>query len=304
MRFAEEVVVEEVLPTLRALLAEELAARGLAQDDVARALGLSQAAVSKYRTGKVRLNPGIARDARVREVVQDVAAGLAADALGPFDALARLQALVRALEVRGPVCQLHERGMPALRGLGCDLCPAGAGSALAQDLAVLADLRLAVRTLATAPGLAALLPAVGSNIALARPGARDARDVAALPGRIDEVLGAVKLPGPPEFGASRHVAEVVLAVQGRHPERRAAMNVRNGPDVQRAARSLRLRSRRFDARDEGRRDGIARALRGPAPDVLHHEGAFGVEPVLYLLGEDASGVARTAAALAAELARP
>jgi predicted fused transcriptional regulator/phosphomethylpyrimidine kinase/predicted transcriptional regulator len=302
MRFAAEVVVEEVLPTLRALLAGELAGRGLAQDEVARALGLSQAAVSKYRTGKVRLNPAVAREARVQAAVREVAQGLSEGALLPFDALARLEVLLRALEQRGAVCQLHEAGMPALRGLGCDLCVAGQGSEVARDMAVLANLRLAVRTLATAPGLAGLLPAVGSNIAMARDGARDARDVAALPGRIDEVLGQVKLPGPPEFGASRHVSEVVLAVLQHHPQRRAAMNLRNGRDVQRAARQLGLRVRTFDARHEGRKDGIARAVRGKPPDVLHHEGAFGVEPVLYVSGEDAAQVARTAARIAQALA--
>ncbi|MCA1813472.1 MAG: transcriptional regulator [Halobacteriales archaeon] len=301
MRFAAEVVVEDVLPTLRAMLAEQLAAQGLPQDAVARALGLSQAAVSKYQTGKVRVNPAIAREARVKRVVAEVASGLAQGALGPFDALARLELLLRELEHRGPVCRLHEAQMPALRGLGCDLCVAGQGSEVVQDMAVLANVRLAVRTLTQARGVAALLPAVGSNIAMARPGARDARDVAALPGRIDEVLGAVKVPGPPEFGASRHVAEVVLGVLQHHPERRAAMNLRNGKDVQRAARKLGLRLATFDARDEGRREGIARAVRGKAPDVLHHEGAFGVEPVLYLLGADAAQVARTAAQLAQAL---
>jgi hypothetical protein len=297
MRFPEEVVVEDVLPTLRVLLARELAGHGLRQDEVARTLGLSQAAVSKYRTGKVALNPSVARDPHVREAVRDVGRGLAQGALGPFDAMTRIGTLLRRLENRGPVCRLHEQQMPALRGLGCDWCLAAERSGVVEEHDVLANLRLAVRTLEQARGFAALLPNVGSNIAMARRGARGLLDVAAVPGRIYEVNGAVKVPGPPEFGASKTVAEVVLAVLQHHPDRRAAINVRNGADVQRSARRAGLRVVRFDAAWEGRRERIAEAARGKAPDVLHHEGAFGIEPVAYVLAEDAVGAAERAVRL-------
>lgn len=302
MRFAEEVVVEQVLPSLRHMLIEGLAAKGLPQQRIAELVGLSQAAVSKYQARRVKVDPGIVRDARAREVTRQVAAGLAQGTLGAFEALARLEGLIRSWENRGRVCQLHEEAMPALRGLGCDLCVLGLGSRILEEQEVLDNLRVAVRALEQREGLASLLPNVGSNVCMARRDARDVMDVAAVPGRMYEVKGAVKVPGQPEFGASKHVAEVLLGVHDVFPQVRAAINLRFGPDVSAALGRLRWRAVRFDAGYEDRRARLARTLKGKAPDALYHEGAFGIEPALYLLGEDAVDVAGKAARLHGALA--
>ncbi len=75
MKFVEEVVVDEFLPTVRAMLAEELRGRDLTQREVADALGISQSAVSKYAHGEVATNDRVAADERVRETVARVAEG-------------------------------------------------------------------------------------------------------------------------------------------------------------------------------------------------------------------------------------
>jgi hypothetical protein len=302
MRFPEEVVVEEVLPSLRHLLIAELARRGLPQQRIAGLVGLSQAAVSKYQAGKVQTDASILRDPRAREVVQQVAEGLARGSMGGFEAVARLEGLIRAWENRGKVCQLHEASMPELRGLGCDLCVLGQGSRILEEQAVLDNLRLAVRALEQAEGFASLLPAVGTNIAMARQDARDILDVAAIPGRMYEVKGGVKVPGQPEFGASKHVAEVLLGVHDAQPGVRAALNLRYGPDVQAAMGKLKWRGAAFDAAYEGRRERLAQ-LRGKPPDALFHAGAFGIEPALYVLGKDAVDAAGKAVLLHEALAR-
>jgi XRE family transcriptional regulator, thiamine biosynthesis regulator len=306
LRFPEEVVVEEVLPSLRAMLIERLAAKGLAQQRIAALVGLSQAAVSKYQAGKVQVDASILRDARAREACDAVARGLAEGTMGEFEALALLEGLLRSWENRGRICTLHEEGMAALRGLGCDLCVLGLGSRVLEEQEVLDSLRVAVRVLEQAEGFAALLPNVGSNIVMARRQARDVLDVAAVPGRMYEVKGAVKVPGQPEFGASRHVAEVLLGVHEAFPQVRACLNLRWGPDVDAALKALRLKVASFDASYEDRRGRLARDLAGAkaAPDALVHEGAFGIEPALYLLGPDAPGVAQVAIRLREALRPP
>ena len=75
MRFIEEVVVEEFLPTVRSMLAEELRERGFTQHEVADALGISQSAVSKYAHGDVARNARVADDPRVCDLVERVAEG-------------------------------------------------------------------------------------------------------------------------------------------------------------------------------------------------------------------------------------
>lgn len=58
MKLYCEVVVGDVLPSLRALITKELIQNGLTQNEVAKKLGITQPAVSQYRKylrgGKIR----------------------------------------------------------------------------------------------------------------------------------------------------------------------------------------------------------------------------------------------------------
>jgi hypothetical protein len=280
-----------------------MAERELPQQRIAELVGLSQAAVSKYQGGKVATDAAILRDARARAVTREVADGLAGATLGAFEALARMEALIQGWENRGRVCALHEHDMPALRGLGCDLCVLGGESRILEEQEVLDNLRLAVRALEQREGFASLLPNVGSNLVMARRNAQDVLDVAAVPGRMYEVKGAVKVPGQPEFGASKHVAEVLLGVHDAFATMRGCLNLRWGADVVGAMKRLRWRALPFDAGYEGRRARLAQ-LQGKPPDALFHEGAFGIEPALYVLGRDAADVADKALRLHAALQPP
>ena len=53
LRLPSEVVVERFLPTVRTMLTAELSDRGFTQTEIADRLGLTQAAVGKYRRGDV-----------------------------------------------------------------------------------------------------------------------------------------------------------------------------------------------------------------------------------------------------------
>ena len=64
---------------------------------------------------------------------------------------------------------------------------------------------------------AGLIPEVGSNIAYALPDARDKDDVAAVQGRIVRLSGQPHPVGPVDFGASDHVARIVLTAMKFDP---------------------------------------------------------------------------------------
>ncbi len=296
MRFPEEVVASTVLPTFRVLLTRDLLLQGLTEAQVAALLGVSQAAVSKYRLGRIRTSTEIAGDPRVRATLGSLAGDLAEGRTSSFEALARLMTLIRELENRGPVCTLHEVAMPALDGLGCDLCLTIESSAILEEQEVLGALRTGLVALEDLEGFPRLIPNVGSNLGMARSGAADLSDVAAVPGRIYRLRGAVKVPAPPEFGASHHVAEVILAVVAYEAPRRAALNIRWDEGLLEAAEAADLVSLEMAPGYEGRREEIARALdEGGVPDLLFHRGDFGIEPITYILGEDpleCVGVAR------------
>ncbi len=293
LRFPSEIVVERFLPTVRALLAVEMADRGLTQQEIADALGVSQAAVSQYLRGDATVEDRFAEDDRLRATVDTIADGFATGSIDGYEALGELLAVVREFEDRGPICAVHEEEMPVLDGLGCDLCVRGADDAVAQERQALATVRRASRRLATAPGMAAHIPNVGTNVGTAVPAATDETDVAAVPGRLQAVGSRVLVPADPEFGASRRVAEVILAANGFAPDVRGALNVATSEELLDCARERGYEPLRFDAAYEDRSTRLQElfAQRGELPQILYHQGDFGIEPVTYVFGETATDAA-------------
>jgi predicted fused transcriptional regulator/phosphomethylpyrimidine kinase len=221
-----------------------------------------------------------------------------------YDALAEVLELVRAFEDRGPICELHEEAMPGLAGLGCDLCVRGTNPELRTERAVLDDVREAARVLATSPGVAAAIPNVGTNVGTALPEADGVADVAAVPGRIYEMGGRVEVPANPEFGASEHVATTVLAAMAVDGDRRGAVNLATDDALLAAAETRGLDRMAFEAGYEDRGERLVEQFeeRGAVPDVLFHRGAFGIEPITYVLGGTGADAARLAAELVADAA--
>lgn len=297
MRFAEEVVVEQFLPTFRSLLAEDLRERGLTQREVAEAIGVSQSAVSKYVHGDVERRPAVAGDDRVRRTVERIGEGLAEGDMSRVEALGEAEALVARLEDRDLVCELHEAAMPALAGRGCDLCVRGPDSELRRTERVLSDVRRGLRTVENASGFAGLIPNVGSNLVECTSDADDVEDVAGVPGRIFDVKGRATIPGDPEFGVSEHVAGVLLAARAAGSGARAALNVRYDPDVVERLAERGHVVAEFDGEAEIRPAVREAVADGPEATVLYQTGAFGIEPVVYLLGPDAESVAEVARTL-------
>lgn len=296
MRFPQEIVVDRLIPTIRALLARDLNARGLTQAQIAERLGVTQSAVSKHLVGRFKPDPVLAADPRLVETVERVGNGLASGMLGPVEALGEFLRLVRELENRGPVCALHEAEMPSLRGLGCDLCVRPETSALLAESAVLADVRAAIRLLEAEPAAAAIIPHVGSNVCAALPDAAEAARVAGVPGNLFVLHGRVAAPASPAFGVSRHVAEVLLAARRVNVTRVAAMNVRTDPRVLDAARAQGLSVADVSPRVE--RDPAAAGDAPADASVLAHGGDFGIEAQTYVLGPSAVAVAERVVALA------
>jgi hypothetical protein len=295
MKFVEEVVVEEFLPTFRSMLAEDLRDRGLTQSEVAAALGISQSAVSKYAHGEVARNDRVAGDERVRSLVDRVGAGLASGDVTRVQALVEAEVLIRRLESGGLLADLHERAMPELSAVDHARIH-DPDSAVRTAERVRSSVRSGVRTLTNASGFSTLIPNVGSNLVECLPDATGIDDVAGVPGRIFDVKGQATVPGDPEFGVSEYVASVLLAAR-ESTDARAAVNVRYDPDLVDALRAAGHDCLAFDpdATDGDEVAGVRAAL-NPAADrtpvfVLYQSGAYGIEPITYVLGPDAPTVA-------------
>jgi predicted fused transcriptional regulator/phosphomethylpyrimidine kinase/predicted transcriptional regulator len=299
MKFIEEVVVAEFLPTVRSMLAEALRDRGLTQSEVAEAIGVSQSAVSKYVHGDVERNERVLEDERVRETVEEVAEGLAGGDLSRVGALAEIEVLIRRLEHGDLLATLHEEAMPGLEASSREFAIHDPESELRTSERVLASVRRGLRLLEQSGATADLVPAVGSNLVECLPDARDIEDVAGVPGRLFDVKGRLAVPAEPEFGASGHVASVLLAARTAGNDARAAMNVRYDDGILARLRSADRATAEFDAEYDDLEVAVGRALaESPDAAVLYHTGGYGVEPIVYVLGPDAESVARVVRGLA------
>ncbi len=293
MKFIEEVVVEEFLPTYRSMLAEDLRARGLTQSEVASTLGISQSAVSKYAHGEVARNDRVVADERVQSLVERVGEGLASGDMTPVQALVESEVLVRRLEHGDLLAELHEEAMPALADVDHARIH-DPDSAVRTTERVRSSVRSGVRTLTNASGFSTMIPNVGSNLVECLPDARGLEDVAAVPGRIFDVKGQATVPGDPEFGVSEYVASVLLAAR-EHTPARAAVNVRYDPAVVDALADAGYTCLEFSPEGDDEVEGVRTAL-ADASDltdvfVLYQTGGYGIEPITYLLGPDAPTVA-------------
>ncbi|MCE4611692.1 MAG: bifunctional hydroxymethylpyrimidine kinase/phosphomethylpyrimidine kinase [Desulfurococcales archaeon] len=183
----------------------------------------------------------------------------------------------------------------------------------AERWRVLSNLEDALRVLLEREEAAVkLMPEVQMNIAMALPAiyARTPLDVAAFPGRIGVSNGRLVVKAKPEFGASRHMARLVLAAMKHDPRVRAAMNVRYDEALVEAAESLGLVVAEFSREEEPpevrEREGatlpwaLEQAVRehGRVPDVIYDKGGHGKEPMIRILAGSAVEVVRKALRIA------
>ncbi|WP_458206969.1 thiamine-phosphate synthase family protein [Haladaptatus sp. NG-SE-30] len=295
MKFAEEIVVEEFLPTFRSMLAEDLRERGLTQSEVADALGISQSAVSKYAHGDVTQNVRIREDGRVERLVTEIAEGLASGNMSQVQALVEAEVLIRRLEDHDLISQLHEEQMPELEGHGGDFNIHDPEDELRTTERVLSSMRRGIRIVEQTSGFTSLVPAVGSNLCECLPDAEGIDDVAGIPGRIFDVKGRATIPAEPEFGVSEHVASILLAARSQGVEARAALNIRYDLDIIARLETLGEETTEFDAEYDNLRTAVGTALdENPNATVLYHTGGYGIEPITYLLADSAEEAAETA----------
>ncbi|MEF8779024.1 MAG: thiamine-phosphate synthase family protein [Natronomonas sp.] len=289
----QEIVTERVLPTLRTELATALLERGWTQRAVAEQLGVTQAAVSGYASGRGTVDERLTDDPRFGETVERLADGFDAGDLDDYEAMTEIIELIRSFEDRGPICAIHEDEMPVLEGLGCDVCVRGTDNAVAADRETLSNVRRAARTLQASDSIARFVPNVGTNVGMARPDPVGPADIAAIPGRIHAVRGRIEVPNNPEFGVSEHVSEMILTAHETDQAILAACNLRTDTKLLEAARERGIEPLAFEADYENRTERLRSQFeaRENVPRLVYHEGAFGIEPITYVLGESAVSVA-------------
>lgn len=143
-----------------------------------------------------------------------------------------------------------------------------------------------------------LFPEVQSNIGYALPYSTGIEDVAAFPGRLIRWGRDIFKISDPEFGASQHIARIILTAVSFDPNIRSAMNLKFSEDVLQRARQIGLTVGHFDRRQEpvqvSRLEGsslswgVERVLTKmkKVPDLIYDRGGWGKESMIRILGHD------------------
>jgi predicted fused transcriptional regulator/phosphomethylpyrimidine kinase/predicted transcriptional regulator len=294
-------MVDSFLPSMRALVARRLNRDGLSQGKIARLLGLTQASVSTYlSTSSSKQTAALSSLGVTAEEAETYAALLAEDLKNnPAYAVATLYSIWSRLIGGGHACALHRSEYPYLAT--CEVCTKVFGPEKGHAEGAVEHVESALRPVEGSSLFVRVMPEISVNVAYAPEGAKSAEDVIAIPGRIVRVRGQARSFMRPEYGASTHLAAILLEVESKHPALRAAMNLRYDELMSKVLSRLRVKQLTMGrSYPGGSQDKVLGALRARlhAPggagefEAVVDLGGEGVEPSLYLFAEDAVKVVR------------
>lgn len=246
--------IEHALSDLRVRVAHALKSAGFTQTEIAHHLNVSQAMVSKY----------LAREVELCEEMDEVSSELVRMITGGKDQqdilLYLCQTCFRWRE-GGKTCTLHN--LPH-----CTVCThLRSPDILDEKRKVIQTIKEALAILEDVPQVVELMPEVRMNIAMSLENASTPMEVAAVPGRLIPLHGRVTAVSDPEFGASHHLASILLKT-----ENKAVINIKYDDKIRSCLDVLEFSS--TGSWDE-------------SADVLIDEGSFGIEPCAYIFGRDA-----------------
>ncbi|MDG6934055.1 MAG: hypothetical protein JRN68_05105 [Nitrososphaerota archaeon] len=288
-----EYVAKEYLPWMKGLISIDLSTKGLSQSNISSLIGVTQPSVNYYlkkqRQDYLRKLERIGlSDSTIKDQEQRFIEALLADTK---DRPAKvIQTVVDAL-VSGELCDYHRKtyNVP----VDCDACMRLWGSGTSTDRSsVVQELGRAVELLEHSEYFVHLIPEVHSNFVLASADPKNVNDVAGIGGRIVRVKGRARAMSRPEFGASRHLAGVLLVVHQKFADVRSAINVKFDEELRECM--LKLGWRLLDIpvlsleHEDPVMDAVSHAISSvnEKPDVLVQEGETGLEPSAYIIGSD------------------
>jgi hydroxymethylpyrimidine/phosphomethylpyrimidine kinase len=183
----------------------------------------------------------------------------------------------------------------------------------AEKKAVLSELADAVALFEADNNAAKIIPEIATNITYAIPGARVPDDVAGVVGRIRHAGGAARSIGLVDFGASSHVARMLLMFAKKYPSTRSAINIAYSPAILAACRKLGLSvvvaDRLMEPKEISAKEGeslgwlVDKALSASSapPAAIYFTGSVGREPSIVLFARTPKEAVEAALKIAAKL---
>ncbi len=172
-----------------------------------------------------------------------------------------------------------------------------------ERITVLEDLNEALRVMQRCESCSIFMPEVRINLVYSITNPKTIKDVAAIDGRITVVKGQLKAAGEATFGASDHMARLILEVSKYDSTIRSGINFKYDPEIFAfiteycAKRKIRLG--RIDRTKEPvsvrEHDGMSMPWKvktlvesneGKVPKIFYESEGWGKEPLFVLVGKD------------------
>lgn len=308
----DELMVKLFLPNIRGLLAHKLREKKFSQGKISQFLGVSQASISymllknpEYfysNLKKISLNEDEIKNL-IDLIIEDCITR------SSIEGFYTLYSFWKKLLSSGRLCEFHKRMFPMLAN--CDICLMlfRKEEIDSEKQNVLKEIEKAVSLIESSPYFNLIMPEVAVNIVMAIDNAQTKFDVAAIPGRIVRIRNKAKALMKPEFGASNHMAKILLLVKSFFPSIKAAMNIKYDSKIEAIIKRMGIKyaftstktKRKFNIleRENIILDSITSILKSSKSnnnfyEIIIDKGSFGIEPITYIFGKDALSVARIA----------
>ncbi len=299
MRPPCEIVQREFLPAVRTQLAQSLKKKGYSQLEIASRLDVTQAAVSKYLN---QSSPQTELSEEIGQLVERLTEMIQNPETKSNAIVKELCSACMFSRLGSTLCKIHQNNVSTLKTENCQICSqliGGSDDNLSERALVISDMQDALRTIASSTTFERIVPQVRANLVACTSGARGIEDVAGVPGRITIISGRAVAPIGPEFGASRHTAELLLSARNIWSKVRACLCVSGNNDVVKASSKVGFKvaflaesasdSSKISESLSMMKKSIGKTVSFPA---IHVPGGFGVEPILYLFGDSATNLSQ------------
>ena len=253
------------LERLHMQLARNLRAADWSQADIADILGSTQSTISRMAHRELPEMAGTSDESTIDGWAHEIS--MALKQLGSQAKPSRTRFVMEIAFAPGQVLRFDK----SLNGTDLDSDQ--------EQTALLKRLEWAVSRI-DVNRLKKMMPAVGMNIACCLDSSRSTAEVAAFPGKVTIVDNKLRHHETPTFGASNHLANMLLAARSHDRAKNSILNIHPGSDkdaIETMCEELDL-NLTFSTKGElSPHQGI---------DIILDEGAFGWEPALYILAHN------------------
>ncbi len=180
---------------------------------------------------------------------------------------------------------------------------------LEEEIDMYGRMAMAIDVIEGCQEFAYLIPEVRTNLVYARTDAKTKEDVMGIDGRITVVSGRPHAAGKPKFGASSHMARLIIEIRKADPSLRSGMDFANNPHLakwlehycQANGWVFSVIDRRLEPEEIKDAEGASmpwkakaaiEAAGGKVPKIFYETGAVGKEPVSVLVGREPLVVAQ------------